>query len=343
MTPIAKSQDALPEATYTPATAPGRMPDADPWLARAVLAQVVKIWDRDRAAHQSLHPDVRMKLHMAGKCSRQLTYQLTGVDKSDPRVSDLGSRWPLILGDIVHDYAQGAATELFPDAQVEVSIDGRPVLGAEVSGRGDMGLPAAEVPGIGTKRVFVEIKSRNGFGFKADATTFRGPPEGPNRGGVLQGAMGALAWDADLFVLLEISLEAVAIGEVTGIVAPDENNTARVAAQWTFTREEFEPMALAEAKRLAAILAAIDAAQARGLEDDPVPMPRRQPIDDGTVVTIVNPKSTRGKGAWELHDADGLVVATGLDWHCQYCEWRTRCIGDGPAWSPDPAPNKETP
>jgi hypothetical protein len=160
----------------------------------------------------------------------------------------------------------------------------------------------------------LEIKTINGYGMKMAAGA-RGDAEGPRTSAITQGALNALAVDADELVILVLSLELMSERELAKL-GPGKTEVDRFVAEWTFTREQYEPVARAEIARINKILA---------LNDEHKLPPRVMPgLPDGA--RIVDPK----RGAWHVV-VDGQVTQAGTHWQCaNYCRHRDRCIADGP-------------
>jgi len=93
----------------------------------------------------------------------------------------------------------------------------------------------------------------------------------------------------------------------------------RFCCEWTFTREQYEPLAAMEAERVATVL---------GMVADGNLAPRHLPeMPKGAQVVDV------AKGAWVL-ERDGVTVDTGSTWQCGYCSRRTLCATTEPGLIP---------
>ena len=154
--PIKKSIEDLPRSSDGAAGTP---PSSNPFIGEAVAEQLLNYDDPD-------HPrDLGLAIPEAGpyrgsyaskRCNRQLWYALTQTPESNP--NDEASLWQFVLGHIVHDKVQSFANELFDGAEVEVNIDLNSI-GIPGSAHADM---VVEYKG---KKILVELKSINGFGF----------------------------------------------------------------------------------------------------------------------------------------------------------------------------------
>ena len=94
----------------------------------------------------------------------------------------------------------------------------------------------------------------------------------------------------------------------------------QVTAEWTYTPDEFGPIAEAEMERVDAILS-------RSLAE-PAAINRRVPDDDGRWWTVQTPKPGSSSPTVRL-DRDGNIVDSSTTWQCGYCRYRDRCIADG--------------
>jgi hypothetical protein len=257
----------------------------------------------------------RFRASMAGMCARRLGYYFEDGDnsgQSDPVT--VADAWRFEIGHYLHAEFQKYYLLAYPQAEVEVNIDFRPPpLALNGSAHADM---AVEIDG---KKTVVEIKSVNGYAYKMMASTFRGAPEGPKHGAFLQAALSATQLEADELVVAYLSLENLSPKLAEAVGSGDE--IGRFAAQWTYTRDEFEPPALMEAARIQAVMDLVDEHDARA-----VPRSLVDPdVPPGAV--IVDP----GTSTWQKVEL-GKVVDTGKAWHgnyCAYCPYQTRCATDG--------------
>lgn len=244
----------------------------------------------------------------AGKrCDRALWYALRGEKPSDP--PGQADAWRFGLGTTVHEMLQRIAADLFPGAQVEPEIDLNPI-GVPGSAHADL------IIDYEGKKLLVEIKSINGFGFKRSATRFKGPPEGPRTGHVLQAALAAKAAGCDGIVIAYLSLE-----NVSPNLARDYSDTeaGRFAAEWHYTVAELEPLIATEVERINSLVKAVDASK---------PVPRRLVDPEFPQYTkITDPDH----GLWVAVESPGsrTIVDTGDTWFCNYCDHKQKCIDDG--------------
>lgn len=175
----------------------------------------------------------------------------------------------------------------------------------------------AEARRMGEKVIALELKTCGGYSFKsAVGKARRGTPaEGPRSEHILQGALNASAVGADELVIAYLAKECVSVNVADGI-----GDLARFSAEWTFTREDFEPLAKAERDRLAGILT---------LLDDGLLAARKVPdLPPGAEIMDVP------SGRWEVRDGDA-VVDTGTYFMCRgYCNYRSLCATTEPGRIP---------
>lgn len=265
-------------------------PDPEPRFA-PVLAEAWR--DRLIADRENHVPSGKPFIHSdAGKCARAIAYRAAGVPRS--KEMDLPGHWNTTLGTLVHEAWQGALADRFGAAasfEVEVgiaAIDSRGMIDALIDADG--------------KRSAVEAKTIGGFGFKgAVGKARRGtPPEGPKHDHKVQAALNALAANADEAVVAYLAKECISYKDVPEV--------QRMCAEWTFTRDEYEPVARAEVARVKGILDLLADGQLAA---------RKIP---GVPGEIIGPKT----GEWRRFE-DDVLVDTGSTWQCNYCAWQPVC------------------
>lgn len=303
--PIARDLSDLPKGESD-----GDAPVSDPLIGPAIA----KWWldQHDQEERSRALPELPFRFSSAASCTRQLAYQFTGTPETNP--PDEADTWRMNLGSLAHDWIAPALADRFPDAEIstEVLCDGRPHI--DGSGHAD-----ALVVFPNGKRVVVEAKTVNGFGFKMMATHFKGAPEGPRAAHIAQGALYARALEADELRIAYLSLELVS-PQLSRYA--DDPVFGRFCAEWAYTPAEFMPIAEREDRRVRFVLDRLDGrtggdaakAVARFIDDDRF----------GTV-EVRNPK----KGAWEHHAPDGTLLGAGEKWNCGYCRFQDRCVADG--------------
>jgi hypothetical protein len=311
VSPLKADHSALPKAERSNGDG-ALLPDPEPRFVH-LLAQ---LWQLDNEA-QGDRPNAvkgsRFRFSDAGKCARAIAFKAAGFERTNPM--DLSGVWNTRLGTMIHDAWQEAMVLCFPDAKVEVRVT---IDDLDGSGHGDCTVEIV-VDDAG-RVVVIELKSIGGYGFKSSigkASKGR-PAEGPNTPHIIQGALAAKAQDADELVIGYLSKESLSVAAARGM--PEE---ARFSAEWTFTRDEYEPYADAETKRVAGILDLLDKGELAA---------RKVPHEMPPGAVIVDPASSR----WEQYD-DGKIVDTGTLWNgqfCAYCGWFDLCKGTDPGRIP---------
>ncbi len=231
-----------------------------------------------------------MRHSMAGKCARQIHYYLSKTEPSNP--FDLPSVWVMGLGSRIHLWWQDSLRAAFPTAEVEVTTH---LEEADSSGHIDATIQD------GDKKIALELKSINGFGFKRMAEM----GDGPRYGDTVQLAMNAYGCGADEAVLIYLSTEAVsrARAKSKGL---DEHE--RIMKEFHFDRQQIVEIAEAEMARWARIRKAGDKI-ARLIPDPEYP----------PAAEVVDPKTGRM--------AIGSST-TGYAWQCNYCSYQNKCAED---------------
>ena len=296
----------------------GVRPDADPFIGRAIA----KAWLNDNYEEGKAHAvdGTRFRFSMAGTCSRQLQYYVQGVEVTNP--PDAADAWRMGLGTMVHEmmqkyFAEGVDIgDVFECDSYDVEMEVKthlPVI--EGSGHVDMLFTLYDEYKNIVRRIVVEIKTLNGFGFKVAATGFKGAAEGPRRDHIKQAALSAYALGADDVIICYVSMENVSPSLAAKYC--DDPVFGRFTAQWTYSIAEWMPLAEAEVVRINNILKQIDDPDIKLV--DPV-----IENDFGVEVSITDPRS----GRWELMHENQLIDS-GRAWQCGYCRYRDRCIKDG--------------
>lgn len=298
---LARDLSHLPKASRPQLD--GCPPDPEPLFLACYLAH---IRERNAAEGERPHAVEGTRFHhsMAASCSRAVAYHALGVPETNPM--DLAGMVVTLNGTAKHDEIQEVLCEqLDPDHfQVEVPCQ---IEGLDGSGTAD-GLLTVwrdEQP----TRIVWEHKNVGGFAYKM-AVGERGEPRGPKHAAIVQGALNALALDADELVVTLMTWEALSVNVAA---RKGFSEAGRVVAQWTFPRDVWEPLAVAEVERVKGIL---------GLLDEGTLPARKIPDPDlSPAAVVVDPSS----GRWEVTDEDKGVVDTGTAWNCGYCRWQDVC------------------
>jgi hypothetical protein len=300
----------------------GWKPDAVPRFGMLLVDAWARRWiPEDELAHAV--DGTRLRFSWAGKCARDLSYWLQGFAPSDPM--DIADHWRTGLGRMVHELLQAEMKEAYGEsASVEHIVDMREI-GIDGSGHVDVYLVGIEPtmenakPDLPTRKIVIEVKTINGFGFKM-AVGARGAPEGPRSNAVRQVSMAAEILDADECVIIYLSLECLSKREWDKIGGGTAHR--KFMAEWTFGRDVYKPIAQAELQRLNRVLELTD----EHLADPSRPLPPRSIPDLPHGARITDP----ARGTWQLIDrSTDAVKDAGTTWMCDYCANRTRCIEDG--------------
>lgn len=319
MSPLAADHSQLPKAAKPDAN--GNAPDPEPTFLRPYFDALI-----ERNATESERPHAiegtRFRHSMAGDCARAIAYHDLGVPASNPM--DLAGMYVTGNGTMKHDEIQAVLVERVPGFTPEVpcqvedldgsgSADGRLLVEGydNLDGPDDGETPYAGVP---DQVVCWEHKNVGGFAFKM-AIGERGDAQGPKFSHKVQGALNAIGMNADVLVITYLTWEAVSVNIAKRKGFSEEG---RIAAQWTYQRDEFVQWVTDEAKRVSGILALVD--------DGILPARRFADPELPKGAEIVNPSN----GTWRVTDADGKIVDTGSWWACGYCRWQDVC-SDTPA------------
>lgn len=290
---VARDLSDLPTAAATKEQ--GEPPDPAPTFLAPYFEH---LRERNAAAGERAHAiaDTRFRHSMAGDCARAIAYHALGVPTSNPM--DLAGIVVTSNGTTKHDEIQDVLGNV-PGFEAErpVQVDGLDGSGSEDG--------LLVVDGV---RVSWEHKNVGGFAFKM-AVGERGAAQGPKHAHKVQGALNALADNADRLVITYMTWEAISVQIAQRKGFTEEG---RVAAQWTYERDEFEPWALAEVARVSGILELLDNGE--------LPARKHPELVKGAVIT--DPSS----GQWRVHDDEGGIVDTGSWWACGYCRWQDVCV-----------------
>lgn len=290
----------------------GLTPDPSPRFVGALVEE----WAKDHHDDKPTAHGTPFRHSDAGKCARAISYTAAGIPKSDPM--DITGVWNTRLGSLIHDLWQEALRRRWPDAEVEVTCS---TVGADGSGHIDAVIRTecsdCDRCTDGWRTVAYELKTVGGFGFKAAVGAARKgtPAEGPKAAHLLQAAINGRAVDADEVVVGYLAKEAISatVAKRFGI----EDDLGRIAAEWTFTREQYEALADGEAKRVAGILALVADGKLAARKSPEMP----------TGAEVTDPET----GAYEVRlrtedDGETVVADTGSTWECApYCNFHTLC------------------
>lgn len=288
----------LPRATATKDVAV--QADREPRFGQ-VLAETWAASDRFATELPRAKQGARFRHSDALNCARAVAYAALDVPACDRL--DLSAVFVMNLGHIVHDAWQEVMAARF-GAEAEVKV-----------GSGERAGHIDSVVRMDGKTIALEAKTVGGFAYKM-AVGERGPAQGPKRAHIVQGALNAIEVDADELVIVYWSKDAISVN-----VAARKKFTEleRFTSEWTFTRDEFEPLAREEQARVDGILALLD----EGV------LPARMIPELPRGAKITDPAT----GRWE-QSRDGKLVDTGSAWNCGYCRWQTACQATSPDRQP---------
>lgn len=237
-------------------------------------------------------------------CARQQGYSSFGAEQTEPM--DEAGAWVTGLGTLVHEAIQEAISRRFPSAQFEVSSQIGPV-----SGSCDALISVDDVgSSYGGTHVLWELKTMGTYSFDKQVgwSRLRGmwaknPAEGPARKAIVQAGMNALGIEGEN---PDIRIETIIMGSA-GFEALSKNKAEnmniegldRFLAEFDIPRDEWEPMAQAELRRMKDIHE----------ETEEGYLPNRIALDDDGNVIRLSP--------------------TGSFWQCDYCAYRSVCLEDG--------------
>lgn len=304
--PIERDLSGLRQAKAS--TEEGWAPDAQPRFV-SLLAEEWMRAGLERGPRPRAVPDSRFRHSDGGNCSRAVAYAALDLPASNPM--DICGWWATGLGSMIHDLLQVTLKSRYGmEAEVHCVIDG-----FEGSGHADGELispgDAVKLGGepYNLKHVVVaEYKTVGGYAYKL-AVGERGAPKGPSYSYVIQGALNAKARNADELVIGLLARDVISVQAAERRRIPE---LTRFCAEWTLTRDEYEPIARMEMQRVEGIL---------GLLDDGLLPARKIPDPELPVGAVVTDPTT---GTWVV-ERDGDILDAGTTWHCAYCRWQDTC------------------
>lgn len=277
-----------------------------------VAVKLAEAWFKDHQQSGEMEyapamPERPYRASFASKrCLRALQYAMAKMPETEPIT--ITSAWTMGLGNMVHDRLQNVITETF-DAEAETVVD-LAKIGINGSGHADLVITHNGEP------VLVELKTTGGFAFKAMASSYKGKPEGPRFGYIVQAAVLAAGLGIDKIVIALLALEPLSKSMAKSYA---DTEADRFAAEWHYTLDELMPYVEHEAARVKLVEDAIEQrVLVRRLLDDPM-----YPVG----AEVVDPRDDYAP--WQITNAEGSIVDTGTYWGCGYCQWRSRCDQDG--------------
>jgi hypothetical protein len=260
---------------------------------------LVKEWWEKAQTPKPTALNTPLRYSSAYACARQQSYAAFGAKQTEPM--DQAGAWVTGVGTLIHEALQEAIGRQFPNAVFELGT----AHGEYISGSCDAYIPSSDLAGVGN--TLYELKTMGTFSFDKQVgwNRMRGEykyPEGPAQKAIAQAGINALGVEKHLgvnisnVVLGSITFEALSVQKAQKMGVSDYN---RVLAEFWFTREEWEPLAIAELERMSAL---------------------------GELVT------NGYLGAREARDDEGNTIILdplGRDWQCAYCAFNTVCQQDG--------------
>lgn len=288
----------------------GLIPDEQPRFVQVLAEQ----WAGEADDNKPTALGTPFRHSDAGKCARAISFTAAGIPASD--LMDLTGVWNTTLGSLIHLKWQEALLDRYPEADIEVTCrtdgtDGSGHIDAVVKVPQD-----GDIEQIGPYHtIAIELKTIGGYGYKAAVGAARKgtPAEGPKTEHIMQAALNGMAVDADEVIIAYLSKETISVNvaERFGI-----SELERFCCEWTFTRQQFEPIAIDEAKRVDQILKMVKSGKLAPRHTPEMPKGAR----------IIDPTT----GAWTLEDErEGTTYDTGSYWGCGYCKYRTVCADTG--------------
>jgi hypothetical protein len=281
-----------------------KKPDTDNWFIEAAIS---RWWEQYRAAGED-HRDMaiegsRIRASWAGMCARRIAYSVAGIEVSNPPT--VKDAWRFNIGKLIHDAIQDVIDDLYPGSVREMIVR----ISDIGSGHADHFVVRHDIPG--GRKICVEVKTVNGYGFKR---MFGPDGEGPRYSGVVQGALNAAYMDdpPDELIVAVFSLENISDWEAKKLGISGEFN--HFAAQWTYTADEYMQIAEEEIARLKRIVGLVDDG-----ELDLVPFIIPDP--NLPLHKVITP----AKGTIQIYNDDGAAMGTRSTWHCRYCPFQVHC------------------
>lgn len=292
--------------TRTEGWAPDPEPRFGPLLGDA--------WSHKRSPLERATAEARFRHSDAAGCSRAIAYAALDVPETNP--IDEAGIVVAEMGHLMHEAFQDALKEKYgAAAEVEVKVGE-----GDRAGHIDAVVRLPRFEDYSDYVIAIEAKSLGGYAYQL-AIGARGAPEGPKHSAVVQACLNGLAVDADEVVIVCWGRDAISIqaGERKGF-----DVTKRYTAEWTLTRQVYEPIARWEIDRITNILALLDEGT---LPARKIPQPQvgdypgaKPELPPGHL--IVDPS----KGAWVQYDEEGVAVDGGSTWVCHYCRYRDLCV-----------------
>jgi hypothetical protein len=270
----------------------GLAPDADTTFVTVLVDELAKQPPKPKAA------DTLSRHSSAASCLKRVALLRDGVE---PEPFDLASLHMARIGTLMHEDWQGAVQRRWPDAELEPPS----TLGDLTSGSSDT-LLRGYLPG--EDRV-IELKSTAITSYEY-LIGLKGPATGPKTTHMVQLALNVVGHDAGSGVLVYFGRSAVSAGKAE---SKGLSEALRIGAQWTFTREQLQPLA-------DEWLAQLEWVRDHPTDEVPRFVPHEMPKG-----ARLNPET----GAW-TQEVNGDIVDTGSYWSkgagcLHYCSVSEAC------------------
>lgn len=239
-------------------------------------------------------------------CARQMGYNAIGAEKTNPM--GIADAWAPGIGTLLHEAEQAEIARVFPNAEFEVVSH----IGEHISGSCDSLIPTEDIwRGLGVRldgtHILWEYKTMGEYAFDKQVGYNRRYAKttgasGPKTEAITQAGLNAVGiMENDPTILIEhllltsVTLAQVAVVRARGMGLSD---WARFGAEWIIDSVEWMPLVEGEKNRMMGI----------GGE-----------LKEGFL-------GDRTAGVW---NNQYLNPRGNVDWQCDYCSFRERCISDG--------------
>ena len=266
--------------------------------------------DRDTDYRPMSRPDANIRMSSAGDCARLLSLTMV-IPPEDREPMSRGGRYVTTQGTEMHTLWGKAMKWKYGDrALLEPAVSikrGRLLL----SGHSDCLLEATAKDPV--KRL-LELKSTGAFKFTmAIGAGWASKEPGPAYTAVVQAALNAYAHGADTATVVYLPMGSVSRSAIQKAKLPA---LVQEGVSWTYSREEYEPIAERELARMERIVDLV--LGGRVLAPRIVGHPENNEIPHDA--EIVDPDT----GKWQSEGGAGTW------WRCSYCLMREACIEAGP-------------
>lgn len=284
--------------------------DEDQWFVEAIgTAWYERYLEEGRDRKPFSISGARWRASWAGMCARRVAYEVAKTEISDPTTA--ADAYRMNIGTMLHEDIQAVIERAYPGSKVEMAVK---IGDGDVFGAGSIDVYLL-LPD--ERKILIEVKTINPTGWKG---LFGQREGGAKYQAVMQGAVSAASLPEDQrpdqVVIAYFALEATqpAVRDRSGMI-PTE--FGRFAAQWTYSREEYEQIASEEIARMERIVQIVD--------DDGVHfVPRVIPDPWKPRHEIVDPAQSE----YRERNRDGWATKKVRTWECNYCPFQSHCAAD---------------